>query len=60
MGVGPLEAEQDVGGDRDEFEAGEEKHEVVGHAHERQAGEQQEERARLLAGAAATDAAGRG
>ena len=32
--VGPLEAQQHVGRDRDEFEAGEQEHEVVGHAHE--------------------------
>ena len=51
-GVGPLEAEQDVGGDRDKLEAREQQHEIPRHADERKAGEHHEKRAGLLAGAA--------
>ena len=51
-GVGPLESQEDVGGDRDQFQAGEQEHEVASHAHERQARQQEQKRAGLFAGAA--------
>ena len=53
VGVGPLEGQEHVCGNRHEFEACEEQDQVVAHAHEREPGEQEQKRARLLAGAAA-------
>ena len=52
MGVGAFERQQDVGGNRHQFQADEQEHQVISHSRQREAGQQDQERARLLAGAA--------
>ena len=56
MRVGAFERQQNVGGDRHQFETDEQEHQVVGHRRQGEAGQQDQERARLLAGAAGVEA----
>ena len=57
MRVGAFERQQDVGGDRHQFQADEQKHEVFGHRRQREPGQQDQKRACLFAGASGVDAA---
>ena len=56
MGIGALERQQDVGRNRHQFETDEQEHEIVGNRRQGEAGQQDQKRARLLAGAAGVEA----
>ena len=54
LSIGPLQRQEDVGRDRHQLQAGEEEDQIVGRGDQRQAGEEEEERPCLFAGAIAT------
>ena len=53
LGIGPLQRQEDVGRDRHQLQAGEEKDEIIGGGYQRHSGEEEEKRPRLFAGAVA-------